>query len=104
SRSFTSKSGSPFCGLRTTATTSASNSLEARSATSRWPLWNGSKEPGNKAMVNRGPSRIIMAGPSGFDQRDERTAVAVLATDQEALGDTDRRRGLQHSEVGAQQS
>ena len=61
-------------------------------------MWNGSNEPGNKAIVTRGPSRwsgMITAEPSGFDQRDERTAVAVLAADvAKRSGTLDGRRRL----------
>src|SRR5579875_3856153 len=55
-RSDRGKSGSPFWGLRTAATTSSSNRREARSTISRCPLCRGSKEPGNKAVVTRGLS------------------------------------------------
>ena len=45
-RSSSVNSGSPFCGLRTAATTTSSNSREATSMISRCPLWIGSNDPG----------------------------------------------------------
>ena len=46
SRSSRSNSGSPFCGLRMAATMTPSNSRDAVSMISRWPLWIGSNDPG----------------------------------------------------------
>ena len=40
-----------FCGLRSVATTTSSKRRPARSTTSRWPLWNGSNDPGKRATV-----------------------------------------------------
>ncbi len=48
SRASTEKSGSAFCGFLSTATTTESNNLVARSTTSRCPLWNGSKDAGEE--------------------------------------------------------
>ena len=45
-RSARVKSGSPFWGLRTAATTTSSNRPAATSMISMCPLWIGSNEPG----------------------------------------------------------
>ena len=45
-RSSSVNSGSPFCGLRTAATTTSSNSRDATSMISMCPLWIGSNDPG----------------------------------------------------------
>ncbi len=87
SRSSRLNSGSAFCGLRSVATTTSSKSRPARSTTSRWPLWNGSNEPGKRAMVtrclsDRRPDR-------GTDHGHERTAVALVPDDLPARGHLD---------------
>jgi hypothetical protein len=54
--------GSPFCGLRTDATTTSSKSLAATSMMSRWPLWIGSNEPGYRTLVTVVPRLGVAAG------------------------------------------
>ena len=57
-RSSRSKSGRPFCGLRSAATTTSSKSRLARSTISRCPLWKGSKDPGKSpTFTSRSPLR-----------------------------------------------
>ena len=67
-------------------------------------MWKGSKRAREQGDGHAGSfsvvSGIVAAGPAGFDQRDERTAVAVLAADEEAPGHLDGRGRLQHGEVG----
>ena len=88
SRSARSNRGSAFWGLRRAATTTSSKSRPARSTTSRWPLWNGSNEPGKRATFTRclgcGESAAAPVGPpseGSADHGHERTAVAACPDD-----------------------